>query len=210
VLVPTKNEAANIVSCLDSLHQFGEVFVVDSLSSDGTAELARARGATVITFDWNGKYPRKKQWALENLSFSYRWVLLIDADEEVTPALAREIATTVSHPRHSSYFVGLDYVFLGRILRRGQRVYKLILFDRAVSRFPEYSDLAVDVGDRSMFTLSVRDDRACSGLGCFTTITTHSSIFLTDITVIPTGKHIFALSENCRGAASVNHACEVL
>src|SRR5437870_3272758 len=80
VIVPTKNEENNIRECLASVQGFAEVFVVDSSSGDQTAALASASGASVIDFKWNGDYPRKKQWALENLEISNQWVLLLDAD----------------------------------------------------------------------------------------------------------------------------------
>jgi glycosyltransferase involved in cell wall biosynthesis len=143
VLVPTKNEEANIEACLGSLREFAEIFVVDSSSTDRTPELARQQGATVVDFKWNGSYPRKKQWALENLSFAHRWVLLVDADEQVTPELATEIKRTLRSPCHDGYFAALDYVFLGHLLRHGQRVYKLVLFDRTKARFPEHDDLGI-------------------------------------------------------------------
>jgi glycosyltransferase involved in cell wall biosynthesis len=151
VLVPTKNEEANIGSCLGSLRDFGEVSVIDSSSTDRTAEIAREWGAKVVNFDWDGSYPKKKQWALENLDFAYRWVLLVDADEQITPELGTEIRQTVLRPSHHGYFAGLDYVFLGKVLRHGQRVYKLVLFDRTKAYFPEHGDLDVDVaGDNEV------------------------------------------------------------
>jgi glycosyltransferase involved in cell wall biosynthesis len=151
VLVPTKDEEANIEGCLDSVREFAEVFVVDSSSTDRTAELARQHGATVVDFKWNGAYPKKKQWALESLDLSYQWVLLVDADEQVTPALTAEIRQTMRKPRCNGYFAGLDYVFLGKLLRHGQRVHKLVLFDRTKARFPEHRDLDVDVaGDNEV------------------------------------------------------------
>jgi glycosyltransferase involved in cell wall biosynthesis len=152
VLVPTKNEEANIEACLGSLREFAEVIVVDSSSTDRTAELARQHGATLVDFKWDGAYPRKKQWALEHLQFAHPWVLLVDADEQITLRLASEIRETLrANPRHNGYFVGLDYVFLGRLLRHGQRVYKLVLFDRTKARFPEHLDLDIDVaGDNEI------------------------------------------------------------
>jgi glycosyltransferase involved in cell wall biosynthesis len=143
VLVPTRNEERNIVQCLDSLEPFSEVFVIDSSSADRTAELARGKGAHVVDFQWNGSYPRKKQWALENLELSHPWVLLVDADERVGYGLAAEIAQVVARPRHHGYFATLDYVFLGHLLRHGHRVHKLVLFDRTVAKFPEHSDLDI-------------------------------------------------------------------
>jgi glycosyltransferase involved in cell wall biosynthesis len=142
VIVLTRNEEANLTKCLRSAVDFSEIFVVDSGSTDRTPEIAREHGAHVVEFQWNGGYPKKKQWALENLPFSYDWVLYLDADEEITPALASEIAALFENgPCTAGYFVGLDYRFLGRTLHHGQRVYKLILFDRTRGRFEEHDDL---------------------------------------------------------------------
>ena len=144
VVVMTKDEEANIAKCLRSVAEFDQVFVVDSGSRDRTCGIAGAMGATVVPFSWNGRYPKKKQWCLDVLPFRHDWVLYVDADEEVTPPLADEIARALEGPRrHAGYFVGYDYVFLGRVLRHGHRVYKLVLLDRRRARFPERDDLDV-------------------------------------------------------------------
>jgi glycosyltransferase involved in cell wall biosynthesis len=144
VIVMTRDEEANIAKCLRSVEGFAEIFVVDSGSRDRTCEIASAMGATVVPFRWNRRYPKKKQWCLEELPFRHDWVLYVDADEEVTPALVAEIAGVVTRPpRHAGYFVGYDYVFLGHVLRHGHRVYKLVLLDRHKARFPERDDLDV-------------------------------------------------------------------
>jgi glycosyltransferase involved in cell wall biosynthesis len=142
VVVMTKDEELNLAKCLRSVASFGEVFVVDSHSTDRTVEIAEAHGARVAEFTWNGGYPKKKQWALENLPFSYDWVFYVDADEEVTGGLAVEIAATIEAPRHAGYFVFLDYRFLGRLLRHGHRMRKLVLFERRKGRFEPKDDLA--------------------------------------------------------------------
>ena len=96
VVVMTRNEAQNIGPCLEALSRFDQVFVVDSGSGDGTAEIAAGLGATVVPFQWNGAYPKKKQWCLENLPFRHVWVLYCDADERITPQLGDEIALLMS------------------------------------------------------------------------------------------------------------------
>ena len=143
VIVLTKDEEANIAKCLRSVARFDEVFVVDSASRDRTAAIAERLGARVVPFEWDGRYPKKKQWALEHLPVSHDWVLYLDADEELTPALVDEIAALFSaaEPAHAGYFIALDYVFLGRVLRHGHRVHKLALFDRRRGRFLDYPDL---------------------------------------------------------------------
>ena len=62
VIVMTKNEELNIRKCLASLAKFNEVFVVDSHSEDKTVEIATELGAKIVEFQWNGRYPKKKQW----------------------------------------------------------------------------------------------------------------------------------------------------
>ena len=85
VLVLTRDEAANIGECLESLRWADEVFVVDSLSTDRTAEIARALQAKVHLHPFVG-YADQRNWALQNLPFAHDWVLMLDADERLEPA----------------------------------------------------------------------------------------------------------------------------
>jgi glycosyltransferase involved in cell wall biosynthesis len=145
VVIMTKDEELNLRKCLASVSRFDEVFVVDSRSEDKTQEIARAAGACVIEFVWNGRYPKKKQFCLENLPFRNDWVLYLDADEEVSAPLVDEIAgLAASGFSKAGYFVGYDYVFLGRRLRHGLRIYKLVLFDRHRAHYAERDDLDVE------------------------------------------------------------------
>jgi len=144
-IIMTKNEANNIAKCIHSLDGVGEVFVVDSGSTDGTQQIAVSLGAQVVDFVWDGQYPKKKQWCLENLPFSHDWIFYVDADEEATPALLGEIAeVTASDSDHAGYFVGYDYLFDGKVLHHGQRAYKLVLFNRHKGRFEPFDDLDAD------------------------------------------------------------------
>ena len=80
VLVPIKNEVANLRKCLDSVMWADEIFVVDSQSTDGSLEIAQECGAHVVQFHFNGTWPKKKNWALENLPFRNEWIFILDAD----------------------------------------------------------------------------------------------------------------------------------
>lgn len=86
--VITLNEAAHIEACLAAVAWADEVLVVDSGSTDGTVERARATGARVITRDWPG-YAAQKNFAAGEAA--HDWILSVDADERVTPALSAEI-----------------------------------------------------------------------------------------------------------------------
>jgi glycosyltransferase involved in cell wall biosynthesis len=94
VTIITKNEAQNIQACLDSVAFADQTIVVDSGSTDNTAEMARAMGAHVSIFaDWQG-FGVQKNRALEAASCD--WVLSLDADERVTPELAEEIRVALA------------------------------------------------------------------------------------------------------------------
>ena len=81
LLVPCKNEEANLERCLGSVQWIDEKFLVDSQSTDRTGEIAQKFGARIVQFNYGGGWPKKKNWALENLPFSHNWVLILDADE---------------------------------------------------------------------------------------------------------------------------------
>jgi Glycosyltransferases involved in cell wall biogenesis len=95
VLIPVKNEAANVRDCISGVSFAEEIVVVDSASTDGTQAIAEGAGARVVQFVWNGKLPRKKNWALENIPWQNEWVLIVDADERITPELEREIRQAI-------------------------------------------------------------------------------------------------------------------
>ena len=135
-IIITKNEAGNIADCLDGLTFCDERIVVDSGSNDGTVDIASRKGARVIAREWSGFGPQKN-FALAQASGD--WVLAIDADERVSPALAREIATAVAAGTADGYEIPRNSSFLGRDMRRGGLFpdYVLRLFRRDKGRFSD-------------------------------------------------------------------------
>ena len=91
LFVPCKNEETNLARCLQSVRWIDEIFVVDSQSTDRTTSIAEEYGAKVMQFEYKGGWPKKKNWALENLPFSNEWVLILDADECLPPEAEDEI-----------------------------------------------------------------------------------------------------------------------
>lgn len=145
VVVLTKNEEAGLGNTLEKLRGFDDVVVVDSLSEDRTVEIAESYGARVVQFSWDGAYPKKKQWALENSNARNKWVLLLDADEFPSPSLLAELADLQPALRSTSvgaYDINLLYRFAGRYLRYGHTVTKRSLLHVDRSRFPVINDLA--------------------------------------------------------------------
>jgi len=136
VITITLDEERNIEACLDSVRWAGERLVVDSGSSDRTAELARAAGARVLSIPWKG-YGETKNIALNEAQGE--WVLWLDADERVTPELAAEIRQAVARndPDMAAYTVPRRASFLGRwILHSGWYPGRVTrLFRRSKGRF---------------------------------------------------------------------------
>ncbi len=136
VIIAARNEAKNLPLCLHALHDFAEVYVIDSQSTDETVEIARAHGAKVVQFHYRGGWPKKRQWAMDTLPIANDWILLLDADEVVTPELAAEIRNAIQDATVNGYFIILQTWFLGRALRHGDvGLWKLALFRRGKARF---------------------------------------------------------------------------
>ena len=116
-VIISKNEEANIERCLKSVAFCDAVLVVDSGSTDRTVELARANGAQVYELEWKG-YAEQKNAAQELVDAE--WVLSIDADEEVPPALRHEILAAVTNPKGAVAFsMPRKTIHFGRWIRHG-------------------------------------------------------------------------------------------
>ena len=160
VIVPARNEARNLPRCLEALRNFGEVYVIDSGSTDGTWEVAEANGARVVQFHYQGGWPKKRQWAMDTLPLAYDWVLLLDADEIMTPALEREIREAVSHTDLDGYSIALQMHFLGRQLKHSDASFsKLSLFRRGKARY----ECRLKEQDVSMADMEVHEHVVCDG-----------------------------------------------
>jgi glycosyltransferase involved in cell wall biosynthesis len=145
ILILTLNEEANLAACLDSVRWFDDVVVLDSFSSDRTVEIASSYGARVAqrTFD---DWASHQNWALDNITFKYPWVLYIDADERVTDELAEEVRAIGNDPCRPevAFYCGRKNFFMGRWLRHAMppgmvlRFFKppFIRFERLVNPIP--------------------------------------------------------------------------
>ncbi|MGF1478582.1 MAG: glycosyltransferase family 2 protein [Cyanophyceae cyanobacterium] len=137
VLIPAKNEELNLPACLESVARADEVFVVDSQSTDRSCQIAEAHGAKVIQFYFNGRWPKKKNWSLDNLPFQNEWVLIVDCDERIPPELWDEIATVINESHYSGYYLNRKVFFLGKWIRHGGKYpdWNLRLFRHAKGRY---------------------------------------------------------------------------
>ena len=117
VVIPTRNEGAQIAECVGRLAWAAEVIVVDGGSTDGTRELARAAGARVL----DGAAVQGPTIAHQRNAgigaATHEWVFALDADEQVGPELSTELAATVAAPACEAYAVRRRNVFLGETVR---------------------------------------------------------------------------------------------
>jgi len=113
----TRNAANVLDPCLESLAFADEIVIVDSGSTDRTAEIARERGARVVQKEWLG-FGRQKQFAVEQAK--HDWVLCVDADERVSPELATSIELALAAPVSPVYRMPRRNRFLGRWLAHGE------------------------------------------------------------------------------------------
>ena len=153
LIIPCKNEESNLARCLKSVPWVGEAFVVDSQSTDRTIEIVEEFGAQVVQFNYNGGWPKKKNWALENLPLTYEWVLILDADECLPPQAEEEIRSIVINPadKHVGYWINRRYFFMGKALKHAYFPnWNLRLFKHKRGRYEKITDLTTDSGDHEI------------------------------------------------------------
>ncbi len=137
VILITKNEAANIRDCLQSVLWADEIIVVDSGSTDGTPEIAQQMGAHVYVHeDWPG-FGAQKNRALSYASKD--WIFSLDADERVTPDLRAELEQAMQEGTAEGYFCPRLSQFCGKFIHHSgwHPDYVLRLFKRGCARFSD-------------------------------------------------------------------------
>ncbi|HEY9803045.1 MAG TPA: glycosyltransferase family 2 protein [Leptolyngbyaceae cyanobacterium] len=137
VLIPAKNEEANLPACLDSLQRADEIFIVDSQSTDRSIEIAKNYGVNLVQFHFNGRWPKKKNWSLDNLPFRNEWVLIVDCDERIPNELWDEIAQVIKQQEYIGYYLNRRVFFLGKWIRYGGKYpdWNLRLFKHKLGRY---------------------------------------------------------------------------
>jgi len=147
VVITTFNEEINVGECIESVLWADEILLVDSFSSDRTLEIARRYPIQVLQREYFGS-AAQKNWALDRVS--HEWVLIIDADERVTEALAREILSVLAtEPAVNGYYIRRENVFIDKVIRHsGWSTDKVVrLFRRDKGRYPNrrvHADLEIE------------------------------------------------------------------
>jgi len=139
VLIPARDEERNLPACLASVAWADEAVVLDSGSTDSTPDIARLAGAALVERAFDG-FAAHKNWALDNIGFRHPWVLILDADERVTAALAEEIQAAIARADGPvGYYIPRRTMFGGVWLRHGGVYpdYNLRLLRRTSGRYED-------------------------------------------------------------------------
>lgn len=121
VIVLTHNEEKHIRRCVNSLKQLtGNIFVVDSYSTDRTVEICKELGVRISQRSWKN-YSDQFQWGLDNNPFSTDWIMRMDADEYIEPSLADELSYVLGKQEVnvSGFYIRRKYFFSGKWVRYG-------------------------------------------------------------------------------------------
>lgn len=134
IAIPVKNEEKNLRGCLEAIGKAlaQKIVIIDSGSTDRTIDIAKEYGAEVITFNWNGQFPKKRNWYLRNYTPKTKWILFLDADEYMTSHFKEELKValraTSDQKAISGYWLNYTIYFLGKKLKGGYPLKKLALF----------------------------------------------------------------------------------
>jgi len=138
VVLATFNEEENLSSCLESIKDLAdEIIVVDGTSKDKTVEIAKKFGARVKITTNKPIFHINKQMAIDMATKD--WILQLDADERMTPGLAKEIKEKIENSAVNGYWIPRKNWFLGRFLMKGGQYpdYTLRLYKRGMGRLPQ-------------------------------------------------------------------------
>jgi glycosyltransferase involved in cell wall biosynthesis len=163
VIIPVFNEAKNLPLCLKAISWADEIFVIDSGSADGSEKIAESFGAKVVQFKFNGIWPKKKNWALDNLPLSHEWVFMLDADEVLSENSKREIRKIAGDNAcgFEGYFINRRFMFMNKWLKHAYYPnWTLRFFKHRLGRYEKLTDMDTDSGDVEIHENVVLEGRA--------------------------------------------------
>jgi glycosyltransferase involved in cell wall biosynthesis len=165
IVIPVKNEARNLLRCIEAVRSIGPVVVVDSGSTDETQAVAKAASAEVLNFQWDGQFPKKRNWTLRNYSFKTEWVLFLDADEFVSAEFIKELQAATQSTEHVGFWLNFSNFFMGQQLKGGDAFRKLALFRVGAGEYEKieednWSHLDMEVHEHPVLEGSIGEIKA--------------------------------------------------
>ena len=163
IAIPVKNEELNIAGCIDAIGNdlAQHIVVIDSGSTDRTVEIAKQKNIHVLNFEWDGKFPKKRNWFLQNHTPKTKWILFLDADEYLTPEFKQELrATFANHSENDAndgYWLNYSIYFLGKKLKGGYPLSKLALFKVGAGEYEridenQWSNMDMEIHEHPILT----------------------------------------------------------
>ncbi|TDH24645.1 glycosyltransferase family 2 protein [Segetibacter sp. 3557_3] len=142
IVIPVRNEEKNLAGCLKAIgSDFAtEIVVIDSNSTDLTKEIAINHGARFLNFDWNGEFPKKRNWYLRNHAPNTKWILFLDADEYLTESFKTELRRRLSSEQKCGYWLRYSIYFMGKKLQGGYPLRKLALFHTSAGEYEKINE----------------------------------------------------------------------
>ncbi|MGF7081425.1 glycosyltransferase family 2 protein [Mucilaginibacter sp. UYCu711] len=159
IAIPVKNEEVNLPGCLDSIGKdfVKKVVIIDSGSTDNTKTIAKQYNVEIVDFEWDGKFPKKRNWYLRNHTPVTKWVLFLDADEYLTPEFKSELVSVLKKDDKVGYWLNYTIYFLGQKLKGGYPLKKLALFQVNAGEYEKidedrWSNLDMEIHEHPIIT----------------------------------------------------------
>ena len=142
IIIPTYNEENNLPDCLSALNNWSDdIHIVDSFSDDKTLKIAKSFNTKIHSYENNLAWPKKRQWAVDNLKLKYDWILLLDADEILLDGIKKEIKYSIELPDYNGFHLLYQMEFLGKQLRYAYPgLYKSMLFRKGYGSYQRMLD----------------------------------------------------------------------
>ncbi|WOO42931.1 glycosyltransferase family 2 protein [Rubellicoccus peritrichatus] len=140
VVIPVKDDPVNLRLCISRLAGIDQIVVVGSGANDSSRSVAEEKSINYIEFEWDGKFPKKRNWILRNYAFQTDWVLFLDADEYVSKAFFDELNDVLSRTSHVGFWLNYDNYFMGKRLHYGDPSPKLALFRIGAGEYEQINE----------------------------------------------------------------------
>lgn len=159
IAIPVRNEQLNLPGCIERIGAdfAARIVVIDSGSTDDTPAICERHGIERINFEWDGHFPKKRNWYLRNHPPATRWILFLDADEYLTEAFKRELRAKLPSSTKTGYWLNYTIHFLGKELRGGYPLKKLALFRVGAGEYEKiheerWSNLDMEIHEHPILT----------------------------------------------------------